>query len=56
MIESRAIWEAAQRLNLYRLSDEELEALTARRVDLVVAAAARHIVDLRRGLRAGETC
>jgi hypothetical protein len=56
MTESHAIWEAARRLNLYRLSDEELETLIAKRTDLVIAAAARHVVDLRRGLRAGETC
>jgi hypothetical protein len=56
MIESRAIWEAAERLDLYALSDEELEALIAKHADPVITAAARHIVDLRRGLAAGETC
>ena len=56
MIESRAIWETAKCLDLYALSDEELETLVAKHVDPVVAAAARYIVDLRRGLAAGRTC
>jgi hypothetical protein len=56
MIESRTIWEAAERLDLYALSDEALEALVAKHAEPVIAAAARYIVELRRGLAAGETC
>ena len=56
MIESRAIWETAVRLNLYAWSDEDLEALIVKRADPVITATARYIVDLRRGLAAGKTC
>jgi hypothetical protein len=53
MITSRAIWEAAERLKLYAFRDEELEAAIAKHDDPVIAAAACHILDLRRELAAG---
>jgi hypothetical protein len=56
MSESSSIWEAATRLNLYTLSDEELEVLTGNSADPVITAAARYIVKLRRRLAAGEAC
>ena len=57
MIESGIVWETAERLNLYALSNEELEeALIAKHADPVIAATARYIVELRRGLAAGGTC
>jgi len=57
MIEGRAVWEAAKRLNLYALSNEELKALiAAHEDDPVVIATARYIVEFRRGLTSGETC
>jgi hypothetical protein len=58
MIESRIVWETAERLNnLYALSNEELEEATiAKHADPVIAVTARYIVELRRGLAAGVTC
>ena len=56
MIESRVIWEEAERLNFYAWSDEELEALIVKHAEPVITATARYIVDLRRGLAAGKTC
>jgi len=56
MIESRFVWEAAERLNLYAWSDEELEALIVKHADPVITATARYIVNLRSGLAAGRTC
>jgi hypothetical protein len=38
MIESRFVWEAAERLNLYAWSDEELEALIVKHADPVITA------------------
>ena len=54
MIENRAIWEAAERFDLYALTEEELERLLAKHADAVITAAARYILDLRRALAAGD--
>ena len=54
MIESRAIWEATERFDLYALTDEELQALIAKHAEPAITAAARYILDLRRALAAGE--
>jgi hypothetical protein len=53
MIKSRAIWDAAERLKLYALRDEELEAMIGQHHDPVITAAACYILDLRRWLAAG---
>jgi len=55
-IESRDIWTALRRLDLYSRPDAELEALIARHrggplpADRITAEAARHVRDLRRAL------
>jgi hypothetical protein len=60
-IESSEIWQAVRCQGLYRRSDVELEALTARHrpddpdVDRVTAKAAQHVRNLRRALAAGAT-
>jgi hypothetical protein len=48
MIESRIIWETAERFDLYALTDEELEALLAKHADAVITAAACYILDATR--------
>jgi hypothetical protein len=53
MMNSRAIWEAAERRNLYARGDDELEAVIAKHGDPVTAAAASYILDLRRWMAAG---
>jgi hypothetical protein len=59
-VESRDVWAAARRFNLYELTDNELDALIVRHrgvpqmSDRVVVEASRHVRDLRRSLAAGE--
>jgi len=57
-IESRAVWAALDRLELYGLRDEALRALMVRHRDddPAVAAAAHYVIGLRRVLAAGGTC
>ena len=57
-IESRAVWAALDRLELYRMRDAALRALMVqhRDDDPVIVAAARYVIGLRRLLAAGDTC
>jgi hypothetical protein len=61
-IASREVWAAARSLGLYGKRDAELETLLLQHrsgpasADRVIAASARHVVDLRRGMAAGGSC
>jgi hypothetical protein len=57
-IESRAVWAALDRLELYGLRDEALWALMVqhRDDDPVIVAAARYVIGLRRVLAKGGAC
>jgi hypothetical protein len=59
-IKSSDVWKAARSLDLYASSSAELEALITLHCaglllsDQVIAEAAQHVRDLRRGLAAGH--
>jgi hypothetical protein len=61
-IASRDVWAASRRLGLYGKDDAELMALITpdrgdpSSTDCVIAAAARYVVELRRGMAAGAAC
>jgi hypothetical protein len=57
-IESRAVWAALHRLELYGMTDEALRALMVqhRDDDPAVVATARYVIGLRRLLASGDTC
>ena len=49
------VWELARRLDMYRMTEAELDALIERR-DGLTAEAAQYVRDLRAGLAAGHVC
>ena len=57
-IESRAVWAALDRLELYGMRDAALHALMVqhRDDDPVIVAAARYVIGLRRLLAMGDAC
>jgi hypothetical protein len=61
-IEHRDVWAASRRLGMYGMGEEELCMLIAQHrdsaapTDRAVAAAARYVIDLKRGMAAGDAC